>query len=290
MAAIFKYVSGLSIQWVGDYELIAKVDIQNQGDTAGECTATFQLRQYFSRGGYWIPWQYIYIDTSVLQPGQTRTFSALMVYSPPIGPVQVKVESLAGKILEPPEPKEFICTCCGEDFDTQEELDAHWLSDHPEYTPMLPLTHFTLKGLSWPDHFYLYGEDYGKIINWYAIACTDEHGCPVAYGWSLYVPPDDGEVYRDVSLPCHFTMPSDWLSAHVGPCGYIPNTTKLRLFFETDLGWTGWLGDSPWLQRIPDGATITFDVDETGCRNWQVQPPELQPQFSGFAISDYRKV
>lgn len=131
--------------------------------------------------------------------------------------------------------------------------------------PEGPLTHFWVEGLSWPEHFTKYGEDYGRIIRWRAIALLDEADYDPEAGWAGQLP-DTGSQLVDVSQPLHFTMPEGWQGAKRDE----PNSTIIRLFFETDQGWTGFLDDSPWLLNIPDGSTITFEVTSSGASNWGV--------------------
>ena len=130
----------------------------------------------------------------------------------------------------------------------------------------LALTHFWVKGLSWPEHFTKYGEDYGRIIRWRAIALLDEADYDPFAGWTGQFP-DIGSELVDVSQPLHFNMPEGWQGAKRDE----PNSTIIRLFFETDQGWYGFLDDSPWLLNIPDGGTITFEVTSSGARNWRVE-------------------
>lgn len=292
--AKFEYVSALRVNRYDGYTTWA-VDVKNTGDAAGECTVTPFFRMYDSAYG-WSAWGGMYstVGTATLAPGAVVTFYGWMEHSARLAGPQVMVKSPAGTLLDPTEPKEFICGYCWSlykkvvSFATIEELNAHIASEHPQYAPMDPLRNFSVKGVTWPDHFTKYGEDYGRIISWYALAFTSM----LIEGemWDGYVNPDGGAIYRSVDLVCNFTMPEGWVGAYRDQGGLIPNTTKIRLYFQTDLGWLGWLDDSPYIDRIPDRSTITFGVSSTGAENWQIVPPELQPQFAEFSIVGYERL
>ena len=66
-----------------------------------------------------------------------------------------------------------------------------------------------------------------------------------------------------------FNMPSGFVGAQEGDCGRIPNSTIIGIYFKTEKG-SGWLGDSGWLIRIPDGGTVTFEISATGLGNWNI--------------------
>jgi len=270
-AAKFAYVSTIR-SWDAGGNTYLEVDIQNIGSIPGECTVTFGRRVFVtvvspSRWSGWTePHQYT-LRAATLQPGEVVTFSAY--YHDTSWQRQYKCESNAGIILEPPEPKLYICRYCmlaglgTVSFDTKAELDAHIASAHPEYLPMPLLTHFTLRGISWPDDFIMDGQHMGRIVRWDAEIClSDEEGCPGDSGWSGAL--KGGPV--DVSQPLDFTMPPGWLSAYPD----IANSLKIRIGGTTDLGWGTWICDSPRLERVPDGSTITFEVTSRGCTNWKV--------------------
>lgn len=293
MAAKFEYVSDLRLIYPGGY-VYWEVDIKNVGDAAGTCTvhAYRRMQAYGEWSGFGEEQGMYIVQSATIAPGSIVTFSGRFWDYPYFH--QYMVVSGAGVLLNPAEPGRFLCWCCywktGQwiGFDTQEEFNDHYASTHPEYLAMAPLRSFSVKGTAWPDHFTKYGEDYGKIISWYAIAFTS----PIDPGtmWDGYVEPDDGAVYRGTDQPCAFTMPSGFVGARLGPCGYIPNSTKIRVYFQTDQGWTGWMDDSGYIDRVPDGSLITFAGGAGGCSAWQVGAPEPEPQFSEFAIADFRKV
>lgn len=299
MGARFEYVSGIRIGETFDRNVPWEIDIKNVGDEAGLCSVNCYRRVYVTvvdppRWSGWHETSGYYQQSAILDPGDTVTFSGY--FHTTSWRRQYMVVSEAGTILEPSEPKLYICRCCmllGKgtvSFDTQEELDAHYATAHPEYAPMVVLTHFELKGIAWPDHFTKYGEDYGAVVSWDAVVCLDENNCPPDSGWSGALIPDEGQVSVPTSQALHFTMPAGWVSARYGICGAIPNSLKIRIGGFTDLGWSAWIGDSPMLERIPENSLITFECYEKGCRNWKVEEPELEPQFSEFTIADYSKV
>jgi len=195
-------------------------------------------------------------------PEEKRGISPAVVIIP-IGLGLAAIAALAALAWATPEV--FTCPYCGAEFSSYEELVSHIESEHPgEPVPLMPpLTHFTLRGVSWPDDFILNGEHMGKIIRWDAEIClSDEEGCPADAGWS-------GTLFGgpvDVSRSLHFTLPVGWLSAIPD----IPNSLKIRIGGKTDLGWTTWICDSPVIKRIPEGSLITFECHQTGCRNWEV--------------------
>ena len=273
--AEFAYVSTIR-SWDAGGNTYLEVDIQNTGSTSGICTVTFGRRVYVtvvspSRwSGFTDPHEYT-LRTATLQPGDIVTFSAY--YHDTSWQRQYKCESNAGIVLEPSEPKLYICRDCMLEgkgtvsFDTLTELSAHMIAEHPQYAEMPPLTHFTLMGTSWPDDLYLDHQHMGRVIQWNAEVClSDGEGCPSGSGWPGSLKPDEENVSVDVSQPLHFTLPSGWFSAIPN----IPNSLKIRIGGITDLGWSTWIGDSPMLERIPDGSTITFEVTSRGCRNWKV--------------------
>jgi len=131
--AEFAYVSALTV--ILNWPLEAWVDIQNQGDVAAECAVIFGMREYHAQHDIWSAWGEWPPIIAVLEPGQVYRFSMSTEYSAPLSQ-QIMVKSPAGKLLQPPMPLEFICVYCWEErhlsFDTQEELDAHIASEHPE--------------------------------------------------------------------------------------------------------------------------------------------------------------
>jgi hypothetical protein len=142
-----------------------------------------------------------------------------------------------------------------------------------------------VKGTSWPDEFYHEywvnpeRELYGRITWWRAEIYV---GSP-----ALIEPIDDREfdlsgLLSERATPeqaIEFTMPDGWVSSGRDKGGIIPNTTVMKLYFQTDLGWSGWLDYSPWLQRIPDGAEITFEVNSYRTHSWQIIEPELKGEI-----------
>jgi len=275
--AEFAYVSDIRITEIGGRQLKWEIDIQNTGLVAGECTVTFHRRVWvrISSTDKWSGWKtwedgyWYYLQTATLQPGEVVTFSGRINRTS--WQHQYKVTSEAGTLLQPvggDYPKEFICRYCWEEgelvsFDTKAELDSHIASTHPEYLPMPLLTHFTLRGVSWPADFIMDGEHIGRIVRWDAKVClSDEEGCPAGAGWSGAL--RGGPV--DVSQPLDFTMPLGWLSAYPD----IANSLKIRIGGITDLGWSTWICDSPRLERVPDESSITFEVTSRGCTNWKV--------------------
>lgn len=283
----FSYVSGMRKElWrytgPGDGDFVrCSVDIKNVGSVAGVCSISGQGRVNIYGCGWsgWNPFQFYDLQSATLQPGETATFGGSIVkYTiPQLLGEQHMIRSPAGIILNPATPGLYLCRICYDlygtnvYFDTQAQLDTHILSAHPQYLPMSPLTYFTLEGLSWPDHFTMYGEDYGKITHWYAVVSLNMEDCPPGEGWPsyAYVAPDDGEVYHSTAESCAFTMPSGWVSAIHDGGGVIPNSAVLRFYFQTDQGWNGFLGDRTAL-RIPNGAAITFSVSSGGLSGLEV--------------------
>ena len=251
------------------------VDIENIGEVAGECTVLFYTRMEMR--GTWSSFQERGGGTKIVEPGEIVTFSGSYYVSPYT--YQFMVKSEAGTLLNPPLPLEIIHSCGHDEpmsFATQEELDAHMAEHSPELVPMPHLDEFWLQGLTWPDHFRHQPEfnpdrhDLGKIVQWKAQALLNESDYDPDAGWSGQLPVT-GEEWVPVSETLRFEMPSDWLTALTStPCGPTPNSTILRLFYKTEGGGTGWLGDSGWLKRIPPGSLITFDVDEVGTLNWLI--------------------
>jgi len=272
------YASGLIRTPSGGYDLW-RVDVQNISQIPGECTLKFYSRTENpppDPPGQWSSWTLKSTQVAVINPGDIVTFSGSNLVGTLRNYKQFMVKCEAGTLLNPTEPKEFTCACCYDttgdvvSFDTETELNAHYVLVHPDYAPILPLTHFYLQGLSWPTSFTKYGEDYGKIIEW-AAACFLTEGHYTSDDPEFYYP-ETGNVRVSTSQALHFVMPENWFGAMKGPCGRIPNSTIFRLWFKTDLGWSGLLDDSPWIKRIPDGGEVTFDCVASGCQNWTVTP------------------
>jgi len=101
MVAKFVYVSPLTV--ILNWPLDAWVDIQNQGGVAGECAVIFGMREYHAQHDIWSAWYEWPPIIAVLQPGEIHRFSLSTEYSAPLSQ-QIKVESPAGILLEPPEP------------------------------------------------------------------------------------------------------------------------------------------------------------------------------------------
>ncbi|MBA7610204.1 hypothetical protein ES703_17410 [subsurface metagenome] len=133
MLAKFAYVSPLTV--ILNWPLEAWVDIQNVGDITAECPVIFGMREYHAGHDIWSGWGEWPPIIVVLEPGEIHRFSLSTEYSTPLSQ-QIKVKSLAGTLLQPPAPKEFLCVYCWAErhlsFDTQAELDAHIASEHPE--------------------------------------------------------------------------------------------------------------------------------------------------------------
>jgi len=108
---------------------------------------------------------------------------------------------------------------------------------------------YFVKGVVWPDAI----EAEGAPILWYCLTGY-ENVAPLRV---------DGEIWRSINLPCEFTGGRITLDG-------IPNSLAVVVFYQTDLGWTGWLGDSPTIYNVPDGATVTFEGYDRGTTNWQV--------------------
>jgi hypothetical protein len=140
---------------------------------------------------------------------------------------------------------------------------------------MDPLLGFFVKGLSWPNDLYMYGDHMGKVIEWGCAALRDENDYDPEYGWDYYLWPTAGQSQHQFSTDevAEFILPDGWVGAERGDCGRIPNSTRLRLWFKTDEGWSGFLGDSPWLRRIPDGAVVTFICGSSGPSSWVITAP-----------------
>lgn len=138
--AEFAYISTIR-SWDAGGNTYLEVDIQNIGSAPGECRVEFGRRVYVtvvtpSRWSGWTnPHEYT-LRTATLQPGDIVTFSAY--YHDTSWQRQYKCKSNAGIILEPSEPKLYICRYCmleglgTVDFDTKDELDAHIALAHPE--------------------------------------------------------------------------------------------------------------------------------------------------------------
>lgn len=133
-AAQFIYVSSLRREPIG-YDARWSVDVQNTGEAPGELTVVLYNRMQEPGGINWSAFMARDSDTHIVQPGQVVTFSGVVF----IGPYtrQIMVKSEAGTLLNPLEPKEYICWYCLDyyqqivSFETQEELDAHFASKHP---------------------------------------------------------------------------------------------------------------------------------------------------------------
>jgi hypothetical protein len=274
--AVFIYTSDLRRERTNAEDRWS-VDVKNTGTTDRTCTLSVYSRMQIPGGITWSAFSLIETQSKAILPGETVTFTGTSW----VGPYtyQLIVKSEAGTLLNPAEPKEFICSCCVAQgivvsFATEEELEAHFASAHPEYEPMPRLDTFTLQGLSWPDHFYHWlnptGEDLGRITMWRAVCLLDEADYEPAAGWRYEHLPTTGAALVPVEQALQFVMPENWVGAKRGPCGIIPNSTIIRLFFKTDLDVGGWLNDSPWFQRIPNEAAITFTVDSERARNWTV--------------------
>lgn len=297
MGAIFEYTSDLLVEvthYPTLYDIKWTVSVRNVGDESGVFSLDIYQRMQMPGGIQWSGFSLKGSVSETIAPGETKTFTGTVSRGPYT--YQLMAKSVAGALLNPLEPKEFICGYCIdlyqriESFATIEELEAHIASDHRQYAPMDPLRKFSVKGIAWPDHFYHQPwvnpdrEDYGRIINWHCIAFTEM--LQEGEMWNGYVLPTTGNTRIATSQPSYFNMPEGWVGAHRDAGGLIPNSTKIRLYFETDRGWTGWLDDSPYIDRIPNGSTITFEVTETRAGNWQI----IESQFSEFAIADYKKV
>ncbi len=283
MTAEFQYTSVFLVEpYGGPNDVRWTLAASNIGDEPGLFNLEIYERMQIPGGIQWSGFSLKDIVSVSMAVGEERTFTGQVNRGPYT--YQLMAKSEAGTLLNPSEPKEFICSCCTElygrivSFATAEELDTHFSQEHPEYLPMDPLTGFQLKCLAWPEHFTKYGEDYGRIIAWRAICLLDESDYEPDADWRLEYLPDSGGQLVDISETLHFTMPAGWIGARRGPCGRIPNSTIIRLFFETDQGWSGFLDDSPWLLRIPDGSLVTFGVSESGAGSWQVEAPEEPPE------------
>lgn len=247
------------------------VDVKNIGPDSGVLHINvYQRMANPYRPGYWSSWSNEGSVSDTMVPGDTRTFSGIVgrsAYS-----YQLMIQSEAGVVLCPLEPLVHICRYCyyldglTVSFTTIEELQAHIASEHPQYSPMPPLTYFYVKGLFWPEHFTKYGEDYGRITKWRATCYLS----PEVEGSDEHLP-ESGAGVVDVSVPMHFRMPDGWVGAYHDSGGRIPNSTLFKLYFETDLGWTGFLDYSNWITRIPEGSTIIFEVSASGAGNWRIE-------------------
>ena len=265
--AEFEYVSPIRLTpWQDVYRW--EIDIKNISGTASECTVTLYQRTWDSRAPGWSRWreftherypQLYDVYTAVIEPGQIIRFSGICSRGGTWTTHQYMIKSEAGTILEPPEPKEFICSYCWElyekvvSFATEEELDNHITLEHPEYAPMEPLTHFFVKGVKWAGSI----DDEGYPTSWYCKVCG-----------TIDPEPFNGETYRGLDEPCEFT--SGWKDSYNG----IPNVVLcIEVYYVSSKGYGGWMCDSPIIYRIPDGGTVTFEtVSPRGCRNWQVIP------------------
>ncbi len=269
----FVYTTDLIVEDTGSNDIRWTVGVQNIGEEAGELNiGVYQrMKAPYTEVIQWSGFSRMFSKAETLSPGEEKVYTGTISRGPYT--YQVMVKSEAGVLLNPRDPLEFICTCCGDtgilsSFATQEELDAHYAVAHPEYAPMEPLTHFLLQGLSWPDDLYMYGDHMGKVIEWGAAALRDENDYESEYGWDYYIYPTVGNVRVGTDETLEFVMPDGWVGARRGACGRMPNSTRIRLWFKTDDGWSGFLGDSPWLYRIPDGGLVTFSVGQSGPSGW----------------------
>jgi hypothetical protein len=279
----FTYSSDLIVEpYGGPNDIRWEVSVTNIGSEAGTCHVKVYDRLR-SHTGRWANFTLKSEQEATLQPGESHTFQGAHGRSGYT--YQLMAKSEAGTILNPDQPLEFICGYCFESgqlvsFATQEELDNHIAIAHWQYAPMDPCHGFAVAGLSWPDHFLSETwvnperEDMGRITHWRAEAFA---GRPAEIGpiddqdFDISgIKPVSGSGMVPVSEPLEFAMPSGWVSSGRDDGGVIPNTTVLKLSFGTDLGWGGWLDFSPWLQRIPDQAVITFECDQIRCSNWQI--------------------
>ncbi len=277
----FVYMSDLIVElYGGPNDIRWTVSVGNTGDEAGVCHLKIYERMQIPQGIEWSGFSQRASQEASIYPGETHTFTGTKTRGPYVYQLIAKCE--AGTLLNPSWPLEFICGCCLdkygtiESFATQGEFDAHYDIAHPEYAPMDPCTFFTVRGTSWPDHFlseYWVNperEDMGRITEWKAEIFV---GSPAEVG-----PIDDQEFDLSglqservpVSQAIRFDLPDGWDTSGRGYCGRIPNTTVMKLYFSTDQGWTGWLDYSPWLQRIPDGADITFYCTEVRTEGWTI--------------------
>ncbi len=270
--AEFAYVSDLVVEpYGGPNDIRWTVNVANISAIPGELHLEMYERMEEPGNINWSGFTRRDSQTALIAPGETQTFTGTKKRGPYT--YQIKIESEAGTLLNPSEPKEFICWYHlyfkqqVVSFATQEELDAHFTEVHPQFAPMPRLEEFSLQGLVWPEHFTKYGEDLGRIIEWRAVCLLSwRHYLPDA-GWKKEHYPDTGNQFLDITQPSYFVMPSKWKTANSSG---IPNSTIIRLWFKTDQGATGFLDDSKWLKRIPNGATITFEVTASGSRQWTV--------------------
>lgn len=283
--AEFVYTSDLIVKrtdYPTIYDIEWTVSVQNIGTGSGVLHLDiFQRMEEPGVPGHWSSWSKKGAVSDTIAPGETKTFTGIVKRGKYT--YQLMITSEAGTLLNPTEPGAYICGCCYDltgkvvSFATQEELDAHFAAAHPEYAPMPQLETFTLRGLSWPDHFYHQSwvnperEDYGRIILWRATCLLNEADFVNEDGnFEPEFEPTTGKEYVGTDEALEFIMPENWVSARRGPCGIIPNSTWLKLYFRTDRGWSGWLCWSGWLLRIPNGSEITFEVDSERCRNWMI--------------------
>lgn len=275
------YMSGLIVDpYGGPNDIRWTVSVGNTGYEAAVCHLKIYERMQIPQGIEWSGFSERASQEATIAPSETHTFTGTKTRGPYVYQLMSKCE--AGTLLNPGQPLEYICTYCQDlyettiSFATVEELADHIAAVHPQYAPMDPCTFFTVRGTSWPDHFvseYWVNperEDMGRITKWQAEIFV---GSP-----ALISAIDDQEFdlsglksgWMPASEPIQFNMPAGWVTSGRDEGGRIPNTTVMKLYFQTDLGWSGWLDYSPWLLRIPDGAEITFYCTDIRTEGWTI--------------------
>jgi hypothetical protein len=137
MGAIFEYTSDLLVE-VTDYPTLYDIEwtvsVRNIGDESGVLALDIYQRMQMPGGIRWSGFNLKGSVSETIAPGETKTFTGTVSRGPYT--YQLMARSVAGTLLNPPEPKEFICGYCIdlygkiESFATYEELQAHIEAEH----------------------------------------------------------------------------------------------------------------------------------------------------------------